>query len=57
MVFASFSSHFHDASVETLSLANQRVSESSKFVFLLKKGISFFASSSIPEIDGYLAFL
>ena len=49
----SYSNYFHDEASETLTIANSKIAESSKFIFDLKKGISFFSSSKIPLIKGY----
>ncbi len=49
----SYSNYFHDEASEILTIANSKIAESSKFIFDLKKGISFFSSSKIPLIKGY----
>ena len=52
-VIISFNNHFNSQAEETIKVATTTMSESSKFIFVLKKGISYFASSSIPLIEGY----
>jgi len=51
-VIVSFNNHFHDEALKTIEEADSKIAESSKFVFALKKGISFFSSSKIPLIKG-----
>lgn len=53
LTLLSFSNYFHNDAFSTINSANSKIAKSSKFVFELKKGISFFNSSKIPVIQGY----
>ncbi|MFC5048481.1 hypothetical protein ACFSTE_14075 [Aquimarina hainanensis] len=53
LVLLSFHGHYHDKATACVKEVSSRMSESSTFITVIKKTISYVASEGIPVIKGY----
>ncbi|RZS99033.1 hypothetical protein [Aquimarina brevivitae] len=53
LIALSFYGYFHQQATDFLTKVSGRISESSDFITVINKGLSYVASLNIPVVDGY----